>query len=267
MFVIRYYLALCFIHLASCTPLHVMYTTSPRGPYATVGVPLSTSTARRHASCPLIIHHLTTATSGHPLCTDRYIYPYNVHDSAGHLRDAACSAWLRVFVAPDIPSDGWALYLDADTIVTGDLCAVRDGLPETGYLAAVQMDHYALRDKDFFNATQLLRLGVTRLHRKGLNNGVFAFHPARWRAANATMRMWQWQITAHYAPTPLFHYNDMAAMSLVALEDGYTQLDARLNCMRDGLDGCVVRHFAGKRKPWDMAASELGAYNVVPHIG
>lgn len=249
--------------------LHLVYATDADGPYARIGVPLSVTSALRHASCPVIVHHYTTAQFPH-LCADRYLMPYSVHGSASYLSEAACAAWVRIFAAPHIPYDGWALYLDADTIVLGDLCPLIDSLPDKGYLAMRTMDHYVLRHKDFFNATQLWKMGVDRFHRRGFNNGVFAYHAARWREANATMRMWQWQIEAHRRlgqPYPLFHYNDMAVMTLVGLQDGVIALDERFNCMHDGVPECVVRHMMGKHKPWDMTASELHAYNAMPWTG
>lgn len=242
------FLAGFVLSLASSRHLRLVFATDYASAYATKGVPHAWETVQRHATCHVTMEHHTTANW--TKCSDPHMTPYHVHDTVQYLRDAACAAWLRYYAAESAQSDGWALYLDADTEARGDVCQLLEVLDDTHAIAAVEMPHYTLYHKDFFNASQLFRHGVTRLYRHGLNNGVFAFHPQRWRERNITSRIWDWQIRAHNATTPLFHYNDMAAFTLVALEEGYQSLPPRFNCMDEKVEGCVIRHFAGQRKPW-----------------
>lgn len=179
---------------------------------------------------------------------------YDVRNVTAYLTDKACPAWHRIFAIDEmdeIPTDQWSIYLDADTIVLQDLCLILREMKSDHAVAAVKMKHYKLSDKDFFNASQLFSHGISKLHRAGINNGVFMFHRGQWKARELTKKIWQWQIRANEAGKyPLFYYNDMAAMSLVFLEEGYEKLDKKLNCMQENDNGCVIRHYVGVKKPW-----------------
>lgn len=233
--------------------LHVIYATDPYSDYAKKGVTKSAESVKTAASCDIVVHHITT--ENHWSCEMPMMQRFDVHGPNNYLQGKACAAWLRVFVIEetiDIPLEEWAIYLDADTYAEGDLCDILNDLDNTHMAAAVKMNYYKLSNKDFFNATQLFAFGVHRLHRAGINNGVFAFHKGRWMERNITSKILEWQKRASEAGEyPLFYYNDMAAMSLVFLEEGYKKLDKRFNCMQENDNNCIIRHYVGSKKPWD----------------
>lgn len=258
-FVRNYYFFLLFMFFCGWSAttsreIHVVYATDSYSDYATKGVPRSSESVRVSASCHVKVHHATT--DGHWSCLHPAMARFDVHNSTGYLRDKACAAWLRVFAIDemdDIPTDQWSIYLDADTIVLEDLCPILHEMNSNYPAAAVKMSHYRLSGKDFFNASQLSVYGVSKFHRAGINNGVFMFHRGMWKTRNMTQRIWQWQIRASETnrKEPLFYYNDMAAMTLVFLEEGYEKLEKRFNCMQENDNGCAIRHYVGAKKPWN----------------
>ena len=156
------------------------------------------------------------------------------------------------------------LYLDADTIVRGDLRIVWRVALSPGAVAAAVPRHeahfrysrYARRCAHLFAE----RYGGKQLNTSGetFNAGVVLYDLARWEAANLTLEAEWWMGQHLAAPNGLWDLGSQPILHLV-LHGRWAALPARWNV--DGLGRIAhlnpevlqtaqLLHWTGRRKPW-----------------
>ena len=183
---------------------------------------------------------------------------------AGRAQTRYAQNFVRFYAPQLLPDVNKLVYLDADTIVRGDVCALADAaLPDANYptriLAAARREGADSRPLRYYvnigrSKTALKQAGRENGWVRGgadtFNAGVLVVHAERWRQVHVTDELEWWMRAAAAAEADgvkLWRLGTQPPLLLVAERFGWQPLDPRWNVWQVGHDresACFKEHEA-----------------------
>lgn len=175
---------------------------------------------------------------------------YNANELYGHLRSlhGDWTTYGRLMIPNLIKSD-FALYLDADLLVTTDVLDLKEVAFNDALLAAVRGSEVV---KTFDSSFLINRLNW-QPNCEYFNAGVLLFNLHKWRTENVDAK---WQLIAEKYPSELLSHDQTLLNALC--EGRFARLPKHFNVLwrpakpKPDINEGTILHFVGAPKPWDL---------------